>query len=112
MEPLGQSQILPYLRQLARGRRLPLITFEKGRDLDDAPRKARFEGLTSRAGIRWIPLRYHKKPGGLATAYDLAVGLAVGIFICSTGRVRIVHARSYVPAVLALVLKRLFGAKF
>ena len=29
MEPLGQSQILPYLRQLAKGRKITLITFEK-----------------------------------------------------------------------------------
>lgn len=112
MEPLGQSQVLPYLRHLARGREITLVTYEKGRDLDDAARRTQFEAIVRRTGIRWIPLRYHNRPSALATAYDLAVGLAVCVWVCVTRRIRIVHARSYVPAVLALALKRLFGVRF
>lgn len=112
MEQLGQSQVLPYLCRLARGRPVTLVSYEKGRDLDDAARKARFADMAEKAGIRWIPLRYHKTPSTLATAYDLAVGLAVCAFHCAAGRVRIVHARGYVTSVLALILKRLFGVRF
>jgi glycosyltransferase involved in cell wall biosynthesis len=112
MEQLGQSQILPYLRYLAQGRPITLVTFEKGFDKDDATRRARFTALTKEAGIRWIALRYHRWPATVSTAYDLALGLLVCAFQCLTQRVQIVHARGYVPSVVALILKRVFGVRY
>ena len=112
MEQLGQSQILPYLRQLARGRPITLVTYEKSVDHDDKVRRAHFGVLASEAGIRWIPLRYHKRPANLSTAYDLALGFLVCAFQCLTQRIVIVHARGYVPSVVALLLKRAFGVRF
>jgi glycosyltransferase involved in cell wall biosynthesis len=112
MEQLGQSQVLPYLRGLARGRPIILVTYEKGVDLDDVARRARFAAVAREAGIRWIPLRYHRRPSTIATAYDLAIGFAVCVFLFSTSRIQIVHARGYVASVLALWLKRIFGVRF
>lgn len=112
MEQLGQSQILPYMRGLARARPVTLVSYEKSLDFDDAPRRARFASMAGAAGIRWIPLRYHKRPANLSTAYDLAMGFLVCAFQCLTQRVHIVHARGYVPAVVALILKRAFGVRF
>jgi glycosyltransferase involved in cell wall biosynthesis len=63
------------------------------------------------AGIEWIPLRYHKRPSALATAFDAAQGLVWGAWMVMRHRVHIVHARSYVPSVIALALKKLFRVK-
>jgi glycosyltransferase involved in cell wall biosynthesis len=112
MEQLGQSQILPYLRQLAKGRKITLITYEKQQDLNDSERKDRFRRITRDAGIHWIPLRYHKSPGMLAKAYDMALGFMVGALKCITGKARIVHARGYMVSVVALALKQVFGVRF
>ena len=112
MEQLGQSQILPYLRQLAKGRKITLITYEKKQDLSNSERKAQFQQITHDAGICWLPLRYHKSPGMLAKVYDLTVGFAVCAFKCLVEKTHIVHARGYMVSVIALALKQVFGIRF
>ena len=112
LEPLGQSQVLAYLKRLAVGRRIHLISFEKPTEWADEIERKRISLDISRAGIMWSPLRYHKKPSALATAWDIAQGIAVGWWLVVRYRLRIVHARSYVPSVIAVVLKRLTMVKF
>lgn len=112
LEPLGQSQVLRYLERLAPEHKIVLISFEK---LDDWQQIERREALRSHiraAGITWVPLRYHKRPSALATAYDIAQGVIVGAWAVMRHRIRIVHARSYVPSVIALALKKLFRLKY
>jgi len=112
LEPLGQSQVLAYLEKLAPGRRIHLISFEKRRDWSDAKRRAEMKRRLAIAGICWHPLRYHKAPTALATAYDVAVGTALAIALVKRHGLTIVHARSYVAALIALAVKRVTGAKF
>ncbi len=112
LEPLGQSQVLAYLEQLAADRRIHVLSFEKAADWADRGARAKLADRLERAGIDWSPLRYHKAPTAPATAYDIACGVALGLWLTVTRGVRIIHARSYVPAAMALVIKRLTGARF
>lgn len=112
LEPLGQSQVLAYLELLAVGQRIHLISFEKPADLADRQRLARLRARIAAAGIVWHPLTYHKRPSALATAWDIAAGIALGGWLVLRHRLAIVHARSYVAAVMALAIKRLCGARF
>lgn len=113
LEPLGQSQVLAYLERLtAWPIRLFLVTFEKK---DARVRTEEREALRERLrwrGIRWISLRYHKTPAAPATLYDVIVGIVVAAVIARRHKVAIVHARSYVPALMALVLQQVMGVKF
>jgi len=111
MEPLGQSQVFQYLQKLAQGHEITLVTYEKKRDWNDKARRDYTSQATQKAGIRWIPLRYHKSPTTLATLYDLTVGFIVCIYLCIRYRVRIVHARAYIISVLGLGLKRTLGPR-
>jgi glycosyltransferase involved in cell wall biosynthesis len=112
LEPLGQSQVLAYLERLAADRPIHLISFEKAHDWSDARHRDIVRRRIASAGIDWHPLRYHKSPTVPATAFDIVVGTALAIRLALRHRVRIVHARSYVPGVMALAVKRLAGAKF
>ena len=112
MEPLGQSQIWQYLRLLAKDHPITLVTYEKRHDWKDAVARETLKSEVRRAGIEWIPLRYHKRPTVLATAYDLLAGFLVSSYLVRSRRIQIVHARSYVPSVLALALKKSFGVRF
>ena len=112
MEPLGESQILPYLLRLARARPITIVSYEKPRDLADADRRNALARSVHDAGIRWIPLRYHKSPLVLSTLYDLLVGLLVCLRIAITGGIRVVHVRSLVMSPLGLALKQLLGLRF
>jgi len=112
LEPLGQSQVLAYLKVLATDRPIHLISFEKGSDWANVTERKRLAHLIAASGIVWHPLRYHKKPSAIATAWDIALGTALGCHLIARHHLKIVHARSYVPSVMALIIKRLTGARF
>jgi glycosyltransferase involved in cell wall biosynthesis len=114
LKHLSESQVLPYLRELAdAGLGVSLLTFE---ELPADARLARMEtaSLASRlcgAGIDWKWLRYHKRPSIPATAFDITVGTLVSAFLILRKRIDVVHARTHVPGLVALVLRALFGVK-
>ena len=112
LEPLGQSQVLAYLERLAADRSIHLLSFEKAVDWSDVQARSRVQARMDAAGIVWHPRRYHKRPSALATAWDIYVGIVSGLWLALRHRLSIVHARSYVAAVMALVLKQLTGTKF
>ncbi len=113
LEPLGQSQVLSYQERLATPERpVHLLSFEKDADWTDKEARRSVSERIAVSGIQWHPCRYHKRPTALATAWDILVGIVRGIQIIRRHDVRIVHARSYVPAVIALFLKRATGVKF
>lgn len=111
MEPLGQSQVFQYLRKLEQGHEITLVTYEKKQDWNDKARHDHTLQSTKKAGIRWIPLRYHKSPTTLATSYDLMVGFIVCIYLCIRYRIRIVHTRGFVISVVGLGLKWTLGPR-
>lgn len=112
MEPLGQSQVLAYLERLAADYSIHLVSFEKYLDWQNAQQRQVVANRIRDAGIYWHPRRYHKRPSALATAWDILVGIVTGLTLTVRYRIRIIHARSYVPAAMALMIKRMTGVKF
>lgn len=112
LEPLGQSQVLAYLERLAGECPVHLISFEKPADWRDLAGREAIARRASAAGISWYPLRYHKRPSAVATSWDIARGMRVGAMLVRRHGISIVHARSYVPSVMALAIRRLTGAQF
>jgi len=112
MEPLGRSQVLQYLRALAGRHHIVLVTFEKPADWAQTAARDALRREVAEAGIHWHPLRYHKAPSSLATAYDIAQGTVVALWLGLRHRIEVVHARSYVASVIALAVKRALGARF
>ena len=112
LEPLGHSQVLAYLRHLVPDRAVHLISFEKTRYWGNVACRVNLRREIAAAGINWFPLRYHKRPTVLATSWDIACGTVLGLWLVLRYRLSIVHARSYVPSLMALMIKRLTGTKF
>src|SRR5437764_4483796 len=114
LDPLGQSQVIPYLRELSRmGVRFTLLSFE--RDVAwTAEGIARCEELKEHLnehGIEWHRLRYHRRPSLPATIYDVMAGTRYASTLVRRNKIEMVHARSHVPATIALNLKRSFPLK-
>lgn len=117
LEPLGQSQILPYVRGIAmRGAHVTLLSFEKRRDFGTHRcRSAQAKTLSAmlrQEGIRWIPLLYHKRPTVPATCWDVLNGLVWGLWLIRRDRLAAVHARSGVASsLIGWLLKRISGIR-
>ena len=110
-EPLVQTQVLPYLRELvAGGVRMSLLTFEpdlKERWNDDAV--AHWKQRLAEEGIDWSLLEYHRRPALPAKLYDIAAGAWRAARIARQRQITIFHGRSHVGAAIATLAKRLVG---
>lgn len=108
MEPLGQSQVLPYVKRLAAtGIPFTLLTFEKPADLARHDDIRRLEEELSKLNVQWVRLRYHKAPSAIATAWDVAHGTMRGTLLARRRGLRIIHARSYVAALIGAGIRAL-----
>jgi len=114
LDPLGQTQVIPYLRELAkRGVRFTLLSFERARAFEPEG-VAKCEQLRSELqtqGIEWHWLRYHQRPSVPATIYDVLAGIRKASDLVQRNRIEMVHARAHIPATIGLALKKRFGTK-
>jgi glycosyltransferase involved in cell wall biosynthesis len=107
-EPLVQSQVLPYLKQLAAaGIQVNLLTFEAGlRENWNEAALAEQRSKLAASGIRWFFLPYHKRPSVPATLYDVVAGARFAARMVRREGVEVLHARSHIPAAMALMASR------
>ncbi|MBC7140427.1 MAG: glycosyltransferase family 4 protein [Defluviimonas sp.] len=112
LEPLGQSQVFAYLRGLSQGYSITLITCEKPEDWADTARMARARAECERHGICWLPQRFRARPRILAPALGMIRMAWLVWREVRAGRAGMIHARSYIPAAVALVVHKLTGVPF
>ena len=114
LDALGQSQVLPYLRKLSKeGFVFTLLSFERRPSLESAGAAGCRELHDQLAAdrIEWNWLRYHQKPSLPATTYDVLQGLRYAQKLVRRNKIEMVHARSHIPAIISLGLKRRFQLK-
>jgi glycosyltransferase involved in cell wall biosynthesis len=89
-----------------------LMTFEPDFKLrwPDTERR-RQEQLLAADGIHWSPLAYHKRPTMPATLFDVLAGARQAKRLIRRHNIDVVHARSHVPGLMGLMLKRLTGCR-
>jgi glycosyltransferase involved in cell wall biosynthesis len=112
-QPLVQTQVLPYLRQLhAGGIEVSLLTFEPDprRTWSRASIQEWHDRLRSEQ-IRWFSLPYHQRPSLLATGYDIAAGARVVERLVRKYQFDVLHARAHVAAAMAVPVKRRLGCR-
>ena len=112
LEPLGQSQVLSYLEKLSLKNKIYLLSFEKKRDLNNLTLYNTILKRIKKSNICWYKLKYHKYPLFFSTLYDFFIGFLFCTKITYTRKISLIHARSYVPALLATIIKIIFKTKF
>src|SRR6266850_424910 len=112
-EPLVQTQVLPYLRELVGdGIEVSLLTFEP--EIKRNWSRAQIEAEQSRLaaeGLSWYCLPYHKRPSLPATLYDVARGALLAARLVRREGVQVLHARGHVPALMAALVKAMVGGR-
>jgi glycosyltransferase involved in cell wall biosynthesis len=110
-EPLVQTQVVPYLRELAsQGHQISLLTFDT-KEAKKAVSDDEIERQLADQGIEWNSLRYHKRFSVLATTWDLLIG---AIFV--NGYIRksephILHGRAHVATLIGAVARKFASRK-
>jgi glycosyltransferase involved in cell wall biosynthesis len=110
-DPLGQSQVLSYLKALSKDRfSFHVISFEKPEIFEK--KKASVIDFIGNDDITWHPLPYHKKPPIFSTIYDQYLAWKKMKELYKYHNFQIVHCRGYTLTSLGLKAKTTFGSKF
>ena len=105
-EPLGQTQVIPYLTELAKqGVAITLLSFEKPNAISAESCRDLQQRLSAQK-IEWHWLRYHRRPTLAATAFDVVCGIRYANRLVEKNHIELIHARGHIPATIALWLKR------
>src|SRR5690242_20458003 len=99
LEALGQTQVLPYLRELAkRGVRFTLLSFERAHAFtpEGVEECEALSRQLKEQGIEWHRLRYHERPSIPATMYDVLAGIRKAGSLVQRNKIEMVHARSHI----------------
>ena len=109
-DPLGESQILPYLKGLAEDYEIFIVSFEKPARL-----KIKYDEVKAtceKANIRWMPLTYHKNPPVFSVLYDLYMLRRKIRQLAAEHDFKILHCRSYVTSLVSGWMKAKYNTKF
>ncbi len=110
-DPLGQSQVIPYLDRLTRlGFRFTILSVEKKERLKNSGDAVR--AILEKTGIVWETLLYSSKPPLFSKWNDQRRLNARAVQLQKEKKFDMIHCRSYVAAASGLKLARKFGVPF
>ncbi len=107
-EALGESQVVQYLLELAKNNEIYLLSFEKPADKD------KFSGMKKRlqdVNIQWKYFEYSNRFGMFSTFTQILAAFFVSAKWVRKEKIQVVHARSIIPAVIGMLLKKIFKVK-
>ncbi|MBA3662136.1 MAG: glycosyltransferase [Gammaproteobacteria bacterium] len=108
-EPLGESQVVQYLLKLSKSHSIYLLSFEKPCDTKKHDHMAQ---KIKEANIEWKYFIYSNRFGVFSTVWQLMMAFFLLSRWSYREKIKIVHARSLIPAVLGVLLKKTQKIKF
>jgi glycosyltransferase involved in cell wall biosynthesis len=110
-DPLGQSQVIPYLAGLSKdGYEFVILSCDKPEKYK--ANKTYVEKLIAPYPITWVSIPYHKNPPVLSSVYDFFMLKQTAKQLHKQYHFSMVHTRPGVPQLVALYLKKKLGIKF
>lgn len=110
-DPLGQSQVIPYLTGLAReGYKFTILSCDKSQKYKT--HKTEIENLVKTIPINWVSIPYHKSPPVLSSVYDFFRMRQKAIELHAVYKFDMVHTRPSISQLVGLHLKKKLGIKY
>ncbi len=102
LQPLGQTQVLPYLIGLAaKGVSIDILSFEKAHMLGNASIVEDQRTRLHSCDIRWFPRPYHRGDSPRRLLMDILVTAREIRVRCVRDRINLLHCRAHVPSWMA-----------
>lgn len=110
-DPLGQSQVIPYLAGLTKsGYRFTILSCDKPSNYE--ANKKYVQELLSGYPINWVSIPYHKNPPVLSSIYDFRMLKRTAKRLHREKKFDMVHTRPGLPTLVALWMKKKYSVKF
>ena len=111
LDPLGRSQIIPYLKAIAKSKRkIKVISFEKNKNIELKKINLLRDDLIKRNIIGKYN-KFSENYGKIGKIYDLIKMFFFSLFIVFTEKIQIVHCRSHIPAIVGYFIKKILKIK-
>ncbi len=110
-DPLGQSQVIPYLKGLSKeGFKINILSFEK------TERFKKYKSLIAEelknSSIDWYPMKYTRRPLVFSTLHDIRKMICKSVSIVKEKNISLLHCRSYIAAIAGLRIKKKYEIPF
>jgi glycosyltransferase involved in cell wall biosynthesis len=106
-DPLGQSQILPYLVGLSKKYKITIVSSEKKGNYEE--NKMQINEIVKKAGIQWVHFTYRSSIPILSPYLNYRSLLKKARSVCKNYSIELVHCRSIIPAMVGNKLKKQFN---
>ncbi len=111
-DQLGQSQVIPYLKELTRLGNFNFILLSCEKKENFHKNKKIVEETLKGFPIEWKPRMYHKSPPVLSTLFDVIMLHYHARKLYELYKFRLVHCRSYISTLVGLSLWKKYGVPF
>jgi glycosyltransferase involved in cell wall biosynthesis len=110
-DPLGQSQILPYLFGISSNKnyKITIVSFEKTKNY--LQNKDFILKKLEKNNVEWVPLKYTKYPPIFSTIWDI-FKLKRAVKKLKNKGLDLIHCRSYITTLVALGFKKKYKTPF
>ena len=109
-DPLGQSQVIPYLRGLSQlGHSVSIVSAEKKEPF--LKKQKEISELLRTADIQWHPVPFSNEIPGLSAWGNYSRLRATSVQLSKQKPFEVIHCRSDIPAIIGLQLKDRFQSK-
>jgi glycosyltransferase involved in cell wall biosynthesis len=110
-DPLGQSQVIPYLKGLSvLGHQISILSCEKkNRFLKE---NLEISKILNESNITWFPIFYTASPPVLSTLFDIYSLRKKARKICNIQSIEVIHCRSYISSLVGRSLQKELKTKF
>ncbi len=111
MEPLGQSQVLRYLIGLSKDFNSTIISLEKKNDIKNTSLKISIQSQCDENNVNWVAKKYTNFFGPFSHVIDI-LKMIVTCFIEAKKGANLIHARSYIPALAAMIVGKILNINY
>jgi len=111
MEPLGQSQVLRYVIGLSKDFNFTIISFEKKNDIKNAQLRTSIQSKCDENNINWAAKKYTNFFSPFSLVIDI-LKMIIACFIEAKKGATLIHARSYIPALVAMIVGRVLKINY
>jgi glycosyltransferase involved in cell wall biosynthesis len=109
-DPLGQSQVIPYLQGLSKADyKIHIVSAEKQDNFE--ANKDKIQNILDISNIKWHPILYKSSPPILSSLNNIEALFKTAEKIHLQQNVQLIHCRSYLPMFAGLKLKKKYGIK-
>ena len=112
IEPIGQSQVLSYVKKLSKFYSIKLVSYEKNKDLKIKSNVEEIKKELLELNILWKPLKYHQYLPIIGTIHNIFEGLIDNIVDLIRKKIIFFHIRGPLPGLLIIPFINLFKIKF